>query len=466
MEQLSIRTVAAWTGGRYDGPDLRVSGVSTDSRGIVKDDLFVALRGATHDGHGYLGEAFASGAAAALVDSADAARVHHAMGRAVVVVADARRALGDLAAAYRKSLDLKVIGITGSNGKTTTKEMLRLLLGSRAAGSPKSFNNDIGVPLTLLSANRNHSWCVVEMGTSGPGEIARLAAIAAPDVGVVLNVGESHLERLGDLDGVAEEKGALVAALPVEGCAILNHDDPRTRAMAERAPGYAMTFGTWPEADLFAGDVRARGSTLSFLFLHRKRVRMSLIGLHNVHNALAASAAALWLGLDPWEVAVRLEEFRAAPMRMAMEEVGRVRLINDAYNSNPRSVASAILEMSWRGAGRRIAVLGDMLELGPRAEELHRAVGVQVARSRIDVLWAIGPLSQGTAAAAKGAGVPEVYWSPDVPKALAESPITPRARDVVLFKASRGVRMERVYDAVRERLLRRRRVARPTEARA
>ncbi len=466
MEQLSIRTVAAWTGGRYEGPDLRVAGVSTDSREIGKDELFVALRGASRDGHEYLGEAFASGAGAALVDRADAARMHHAMGRPVILVEDAKRALGLLAAAYRKSLDLKVIGITGSNGKTTTKEMLGLLLGSRAACSPKSFNNDIGVPLTLLGANRNHSWCIVEMGTNAPGEIARLAEIAAPDIGIVLNVGESHLEGLRDLDGVAEEKGALVEALPLEGCAILNHDDPRTRAMTERARGYSLTFGTWPEADVFAGDVRARGSTLTFLFLHRKRVRMRMIGVHNVHNALAAASAALWLGMDPWEVAERIEEFRPAPMRMALEEVGRVRLINDAYNANPRSVASAILEMSWRGAGRRIAVLGDMLELGARSAEFHRSVGEQVARSRIDVLWAIGPLSQGTAEAAKRAGVREVHWSPDVTRALADAPITPRARDVVLFKASRGVRLERVYESVRERLLQRRRTVHPTEASA
>ena len=368
------------------------------------------------------------------------------MGRPIVIVDDCRRALLDLAAAYRRELALKVIAVTGSNGKTTTKEMLRLLLGGRAAVSPRSFNNELGVPLTLLGANRRHEFCVVEMGTNAPGEIGLLAGVARPDVGVLLNVGESHLQGL---DGVAREKFALVEALGPEGCAILNYDDERTRAMIPRAPGYVLSFGTWPNADVFADDIRTKGYSLSFRLFHRQRVRMRLIGVHNVHNALAAAAVALWLGEEPAAVGQRLQEYQPAPMRMAIEEIGRIRLINDAYNANPRSVNAALSEMSVRGGSRRIAILGDMHELGPEAPGLHARVGERVARSGIDVLWAIGPLSEETARAARRAGLKHVHWSPNVTEAIASPPVKVKSRDVVLFKASRAMRLERVYESVR-----------------
>jgi UDP-N-acetylmuramoyl-tripeptide--D-alanyl-D-alanine ligase len=295
------------------------------------------------------------------------------------------------------------------------------------------------------------------MGSNGPGEIAALARIARPQVGVVLNVGTSHLERLGDLDGVAREKFALVEALPAGGCAVINWDDERTRAMIDRAPCAVLSFGTWPRADVFADDIRASGYSLAFRFLHRKRVTMRLIGVHNVHNALAAATVALWLGEHPWDVCERLRQYRPAPMRMAVEEIGRIRLINDAYNANPRSMAAALAEMSYRGGGRRIAVLGDMLELGEQATTLHADVGRRAARARIDVLWAIGPLSEATARAARDAGLRNVHWSPSVKEAVEKPPVKVKSRDVVLFKASRAMALERVYDAVKGGIEQRRR---------
>ena len=274
MEQYSIREVAAWAGGLYEGPDLPIAGASIDSRKIGPGELFIPLRGAHHDAHEFLGEAFASGAAAALVDRPALAAEHADLGHRVITVKDTSEALQAIAAGYRRSLDLTVVGITGSNGKTTTKEMLKLLLGSRAVASPRSFNNAIGVPLTLLRAQKAHSICVVEMGTNAPGEIADLAAIAKPDVGVVLNVGESHLQGLGDLEGVSREKFALVEALSPDGCAVLNWDDPHTRAMIDRAPGYALSFGTWPEADVYGGDVRTRGRSFELQAL-RAQARLA-----------------------------------------------------------------------------------------------------------------------------------------------------------------------------------------------
>jgi len=464
MEQLSIRQVAAWTGGAYDGPDLRVSGIAIDSRNAGRGDLFLPLRGVLHDGHEFLGEAFASGANAALVDRPDIARAHQGIGNPVVLVPDVRRALADLAMHYRRSLDLKVIGVTGSNGKTTTKEMLRAILGARAAVSPRSYNNDIGVPLTLLTASRHHRFCVVEMGSNAPGEIASLARIAQPDVGIVLNVAESHLQGLGDLEGVAEEKAALIRALAPEGCAVLNWDDERVRAMMRFAPSYALTFGTWSEADVFASDIRTRGAGLSFRALGKKLVRLATYGVHNVHNALAAASAAMWMGEHACGVFERLESFRPVAMRMAVEDIGRIRLINDAYNANPRSVEAAVLEMGVRSGTRRVAVLGDMLELGDKSGELHARIGRTVAGSSVDTLWCIGPLSEETARAARNAGQRDVHWSPDVPTALADMPVATRQGDAILFKASRGVRIERVYDAVKAQAEARRRT--PAEATA
>lgn len=451
MEQRSIRQVAAWTAGAYDGPDLSVCGVSVDSRAVRPGDLFVALRGVRHDGHGFVGEAFASGASAALVERPDIAEEQRGLGRPVILVPDVRAALGALARGYRDSLDLTVVAVTGSCGKTTTKEMLALVLGEGCAVSPKSFNNDIGVPLTLLGATRHDKVCVVEMGTNAPGEIAALCRIARPDVGVVLNVGEAHLEKLGDLDGVAREKAALVEALGPEGCAILNHDDRRTLAMAARCRGYVITFGTTPEADVFARPLPGHARGIGFLLFQRRRVRIPVLGRHNVHNALAAASVALWLRRDPWEICERLETYRGVPMRLASEEIAQVRFILDAYNANPSSMEAALREMALLGSsGRRILVLGDMLELGEREEALHERIGRAAAASGADLLWAVGPRSAAAARAAREAGMADVYWSPDVDAAIARPPIRPRRRDRILFKASRGMQLERLCDALKE----------------
>ncbi len=460
MEQRSIRQVAAWANGRTEAPDRPLNGVTVDSRAIVRDDLFVALQGDNYDGHDFLGEAFASGAGAALVDRPGAAKIHQAMGRAVILVDDSRAALARLAAAHRRALDLKVVGITGSNGKTTTKEMLKLLL-PRAAASPKSFNNEIGVPLTLLAANDRHEYCICEIGSNAPGEIAMLSSIAKPDVGIVLNIGESHLQGLGDLNGVAEEKFNLVESLGPDGCAILNWDDERTRAMIPDAPGYVLSFGTWTQADVFAAEIRTIGYKLSFKLLGKRRVNLDLIGVHNVHNALAACSAALWLGHDPNDIADRIEAFAPAPMRMAVEQVGQVRLINDAYNANPRSMRAALAEIGYRAGGRRIAVLGDMHELGKASDVLHAEVGRDAAKARVDVVWAIGPKSERIAQAARDAGVRDVHWSPDVMSAQNDPKVRVRSRDVVLFKASRAMRLERLYDTVKADVQSRRRTAAP-----
>ncbi|MFQ5845609.1 MAG: UDP-N-acetylmuramoyl-tripeptide--D-alanyl-D-alanine ligase, partial [Planctomycetota bacterium] len=279
MEPISIHEVATWTGGRYEGPNLPVARVCVDSRTAERGDLFVPLHGPRFNGHEFLGEAFVSGAAAALAQEPEAARVHRSMGRPVVLVPDTRRALGRLAAAYRRSLGYRVVAVTGSNGKTTAKEMIRRVLGRTAIASPHSYNNDVGVPLTLLSANRHHDFCVVEVGTNAPGEIAALAALAHPDVGVVLNVAESHLEGLGDLEGVAREKFALVQALGPHGCAVLNYDDEHTRAMIAGAPGYVVSFGTWPTADVYAGDVRASFHSVSFRLYNRLEVQLQVFGI-------------------------------------------------------------------------------------------------------------------------------------------------------------------------------------------
>jgi len=466
MEQRSIRQLAEWAGGSYEGPDLPVAGISIDTRTIARGEMFVAVRGA-RDGHAFVGEAFVTGAAAALVEREDVAAEQRQMGRPVIRVDDARRALARIARRHRDALGLTVVGVTGSVGKTTTKEMLRLVLGAGTVVSPASFNNDLGVPLTLLRAGRHDRVCVVEIGTSAPGEIAALAEIARPDIGVVLNVAEAHLEKLGDLDGVAREKFALVVSLGPEGCAVLNHDDPRTREMMRRAPGFVLGFGTTPEADVYGDPIHVGRGVVSFQLFRKTRVRLHAFGRHLVSNALAAAAVGLWLGRHPCEIAQRLAAFRPAPMRMAVERCGGARLVLDAYNANPRSTVAALRELAQLpGASRRIAVLGDMLELGRHAADCHERIGRFAAGLGLDALWAVGPLSEVTARAARAGGMREVHWAPDVESAAARIPFRPRARDAILFKASRAMRLERLFQEVKAALLERARAREEARARS
>ncbi len=455
MERIRLSDVLRATGGHMAGPvdgDPWIPAVTIDSRDVPAGALFVPIRGRRHDAHSFVEKAFLNGAAFSLVaQDADFAR----MPANAIIVGDTTRALGDLARWYRSRFDVPVIGITGSCGKTTVKEMVKLVLGEHVVASPASYNNDIGVPLTLLQMDRETCACVVEIGTNAPGEIAYLTSIARPTVGLLTNVEHAHLEGLGTVQGVMEEKGALLRGLPDTGAAIVNADNYYCRELMESVDCHLVTFGTWEDADVYGMKPYATPDGIGFYLYGRMPFEVPALGMHNVGNALAAVAIGLWLNQDPQEIRDALGGYEAPAMRMSRSVVGDVVLVNDAYNANPRSMEAAILELAARPClGRRVAVLGDMLELGASTGDHHATLGRKIANAEIDLLWAIGEESEAMAREARKLGMPAaaVAWHPTVEDALASLPFEPQPGDAWLFKASRSLLLERVADAVEKRI--------------
>lgn len=454
MTGFDVRTVAAVTGGQiiHNGADVVIQGVSTDSRTLQAGDLFVPLRGERFDGHDYLTQAVRHGAAACLSEE-----VVVGLSIPVIQVRDTLQALGDLAAAVRRRFDGPVVGITGTSGKTTTKEMLAAILARTGPGlkSAGNFNNLVGVPLTLFGLAAEHRWAVIEMGMSARGEIARLAQIAAPRIGVITNVGAAHLEHLGGISGVARAKGELFIHLPPGGTAIVNADDPQIRQLPLANNVRRVLFGAAPEAQIHASRIVAVDGSVHFT-LHLPEtevpVRLPLPGRHNVQNALAAAAAAWVLGVPATEIAAGMESFRSCPGRMELIELpGDLLILEDSYNANPLSMRAALDALSDLGRpGRRIAVLGDMLELGPAARDFHHEVGAMAA-GRADWLFTLGDLAREIAVGAAAHGLPaERIVSTDTVEALVEKLRSViKDGDRLLIKGSRGMRMERITALLR-----------------
>ena len=432
--RFTAEDVAGIVGGELLGAGVDIDGVSTDSRSLTAGELFVPLV-AERDGHDFIAAAVAAGAAACLARR-DRLATLRTVEVPVVVVDDTAAALGALAAAARQRHTGRVVGITGSVGKTSTKDLLAAALS--AAGpvyaSPASFNNAIGVPLTLLGATGTERALVVEMGTNAPGEIADLAALVRPEVGVVTAVGAAHTAAFGTVDGVAREKSELVAALPPSGAAVLNADDPRVAAMAARTEAQVVTYG-FDEGDVRAGAVTLdSGLRASFELATpwgRAPVRLQAAGLHTAHNALGAAAAALVLGVDIVAVTDGLGRAELSPWRMAVATAPSGALvINDAYNANPASAAAALRALAAAPARRRIAVLGVMAELGDHHGAEHAAVAALAAELEIGVL-AVAESAYGAATV------------PDADAALAAlGPLG--AGDAVLVKGSRVAGLERL----------------------
>jgi UDP-N-acetylmuramoyl-tripeptide--D-alanyl-D-alanine ligase len=374
----------------------RAWGVSTDSRTINKGNLFVALSGPQFDGRTFLSQAFERGASGALIsgpcslDSIPASKI-------IIEVEDTLNALGDLARNWRKPFSIPVVGLTGSNGKTSTKEMLAGILEPTATTlkNPGNLNNLIGLPLTLLGLGPEHRFAVLEMGMNRSGEIRRLSAIAGPTVGLITNIGPAHLEGLGSLEAIARAKGELFEALSPEDWAIVNQDDPRILELATVCRSRKITFGLDPLAEVRADDVQPTSSGLGFWLYargHRRKIRLPLPGRHNVGNALAAAAAALVLGLSLDQIQQGLERFSPPQHRLEIRVGSQgVRLLDDSYNANPSSMAAALetfqlLRQEQRGG----LVLGDMLELGAYSPQAHGEIGAQVGRLGVDYLVTIG----------------------------------------------------------------------------
>lgn len=449
-----LQIIAQLTAGRLApaGAKATVSGISSDSRTVREGELFVPLRGANFDGHDFLSQAVRQGAVACLSEELVAG-----LPVPVIMVEDTLRALGDLAAGRRQEFDIPVVGVTGSSGKTTTKEMLASILSQVSSGlkTEGNFNNLIGLPQTLFRLDASHHWVVLEMGMSARGEIARLAEISVPDVGIITNVGEAHLETLHGLDGVARAKGELYVTLRPGATAVINADDERVVRLPVANGVRRLLYGLGLEAQVRGELVMVGGDSVSFelcLAEGRWPVRLQVAGRHNVHNALAAAAAATALGISGSMIAQGLEAFRTIAGRMeALHLESGVTLLADTYNANPLSVKAALLALDeMGGCGTRVAVLGDMLELGSQAVALHREVGAEVAK-RADLLIALGGLAGAVAEGARQAGLPEtqIRIVPSHEEAVVVLQELLRPGDRVLVKGSRGMRMERICGALR-----------------
>lgn len=446
----TIDDIARATGGRIIGSgDGRVSAVSTDSRSITSGQLFVPLRGERFDGHSYIHEVADKGITAVLAE--EQWLKSHPMPEALTCIAvkNTLRALGDLAAAWRRRFDIPVIGVTGSNGKTTVKEMLGTILeltgpGLKTAGN---LNNLIGLPQMLFQITPEHRWAVLEMGMSEPGEIDRLGAIAEPRVGVVLNALPAHLESMGSVEAVAAAKGELLHRISHGGLAVVNADDSRVASLSQNASARRTSFG------IDRGEVRAReivplGLEGQRFLLHTPHdeitVNLKACGRHNIYNALAATAALLGMVELPTIVA-GLEAFTPYKGRFQVEQVGGITLIDDSYNANPASTKAALETLSQVApAGHRIAVLGDMLELGEHEAEAHMGVGV-VAGRNADRLYLIGDrMTTHAAAGARHVDMPEeaVICCTSHTEIAALLHQNRADGDVILFKGSRGMAME------------------------
>lgn len=429
-------------------------GVSTDSRKVQAGDLFVALAGDRFDGHDFLGDVTAKGVAAVLIN--EGTKVGD-LSCAVISVRDTRVALGDLAAAYRGEFDLPVVAIAGSNGKTTTKELVAAILRQKLSTlwSEASFNNDIGVPLTLLRLERTHQAAVLEVGTNHPGELQPLVRMIRPRYGIITNIGREHLEFFGDLDGVAREEGTLAELLPAEGTLFLSGDGKFTSPLAARCKATVVRVGFEESCDWRASSLRLGKDGTSFRVTSPTAAfageyRINLIGRHQVSNALFAIALGAELGLSRDEIQRGLAECQPAKMRLEVYERNGVRVLDDAYNANADSVIAALRTLTELPCkGRTVAVLGDMAELGRHTESAHREVGRLAAELGVGQLFAVGKMAPVTAQAAREAGLSRVMEFGDVDTAAGAVKNFVRPGDLLLLKASRVARLERISDVLR-----------------
>lgn len=450
MAAFTLQEVEKATGGRLLYPvvdDSVFSQVETDTRAITEGALFVALKGETFDGHDYVLQAKERGAAGAVV--AEDRPEYKQEGFAVVIVTDTRKAYQDLARFHRRRFSIPVIAVTGSVGKTSTRSMIAAVLSQkyRVLQTEKNFNNEIGLPKTLLQLTPEHEACVVEMGMRGLGQIAELAAIAEPDIGVVTNVGKSHIELLGSQDNIARAKSELVRALSEDGVAILNQDDSYVAAMADLCRGKVVGYGIESNAAIRASRVVCSEKGLRFAcrcFDQVMDIHMPLIGSHYVYNALAAIAVGRVLGLTEHQLQKGLSEYRGMPMRQELIHLGEYTFINDAYNANPASMSEALKSLALLTKGRKIAVLGGMLELGDWTVREHEKIGAEAAELGLDALITMGSPAFYIADAARKNGLGAVYTAQDHAGAADCLRQIIQPGDTVLLKGSRGFAMEKI----------------------
>jgi UDP-N-acetylmuramoyl-tripeptide--D-alanyl-D-alanine ligase len=437
-----------FSAGEFDGKAI-AQGYSIDSRTIRPGELFFAVIGERLDGHDYVEQALAKGAVAAVIHKNQAPR--YPSKSHFLLVDDTLPALQNLAAAVRRLWAKPLVAVTGSAGKTTTKEAIAHVLSTkfRVLKSEGNLNNHFGLPLMLLKLEPEHDIAVAEMGMSHGGEIAALAKIAQPEIGVVTNVAPVHLEFFNSIAEIAAAKRELIESLPATGVAVLNADDEYVSQFGKSFKGRVVTYGTGPAADVRAENVEAQGisgSTFDIVAAgHRSRVQLPLVGVHNIHNALAAVAVALERGFDLSQAAEALSTLAPPEKRGQVIQLGNITVVNDCYNSNPKALEAMVQALTTMPAKRRIVVAGEMLELGSTAEELHRASGRSIAGRNIDVLLGVRGLAEAIVQSAQAAGMRAEFVA-TAEEAGAWLARETRDGDVVLIKGSRGVKLERALE--------------------
>src|SRR6266550_3676736 len=451
MNSLPLSQIAQLAGGSISSGDqtVVVNKVSTDSRTLKSSELFVALRGENFDGHNFVESAAQIGAAGAIVESTWNGEIPKNF--ALIRAKDTLQAFQDLAANYRKSLTLKVVAITGSNGKTSTKDFTAAVLAHRfrVTKTEGNFNNHVGLPRTILEATSADEIGVWEIGMNHPGEIATLAKVAAPDVAIITNIGVAHIEFMGSREKIAEEKAALAEEVSTQGTVILNADDPFTGSVASRARGKLILAGS-TAGNIRAGEISQSGTGTDFTILegaHRCRAQLPVPGLHMVQNALLAVAAGRAFGLSLEDCAAGLAAAPLTKARLQVKEIHGVQFLDDSYNANPDSMKAALRTLVELDAeGKRIAVLGEMRELGAESERGHREIGEAAAVLGVNQLITIGDAAELIAEGARTAGLDKVSSARSTSEAAKLLSEMAEPGDLVLIKGSRAARTEEVIE--------------------
>lgn len=450
MKAMTLNEIAAAADGALNcGAEISIKDICIDTRKVKPGSLYIAIKGERFDGHDFIPKAFELGAAA-VVSSKPIET-----GRPVVAVADTRLALGRIAAYYRSLFSIPVIGITGSVGKTSTKEMIAAVLGTkyRVHKTQGNLNNDIGLPMTLFGLDETHTAAVIEMGMSALGEISYLSKITQPNLAVITNVGVSHMETLGSRENILKAKLEILDGLKPDGRVLLNADNDMLAGVRETLSGRAEYFGIDSrDSIVFADNIRQVGDTMEFSFVHDGKTYpavLPLIGIHNVYNALAAFAVGMHTGVTPEQIVNGVREFENAGMRQRLTEYNNIKVIEDCYNASPDSMEAAIRVIhDVECTGSRIAVFGDMLELGRDSEQLHRQVGAAAAEAGIDFLLCCGEQAVWIAEGAKQNGMLNVIHCREKEQAVKALKEILKQGDAVIVKASRGMRMEEIIQQV------------------
>ena len=455
MEPMTIREILEAVDGKLLGEfsdlDLTVKHVFTDSRNPDPGALFIPLVGERFDGHAFLNEALEGGAAGCFTQRE---RESYLPGKFYIKVGSTQKALRDLARHYKQKFRIPFVAVTGSVGKTTTKDMVAAVLGERfkVLKTEGNFNNEVGLPLTLLRLNSNHEICVVEMGMNHFGEIEYLSSIVEPDVAVITNIGDSHIENLGSRENILKAKCEIFSHMdPKKGYVILNGDDPLLEPLRASLPFQSVLVGTAEGLDYRATGVESDGEKSVRCHVRTPRsgfdVEIPALGNHMLYPTLTAAAVAEHFGMTGGEIARGVLRFAPTKMRMNILKRGDgITILNDAYNANPQSMRAAVEVLSKSGGDYKIAVLGDMFELGPFAPTLHAGVGAYLGKAGIDCLVAVGELARHISDAAKDAMVPQVYWCETKEEAKPILAELVKPNSTILVKASRGMAFEELVD--------------------